>query len=382
MANELRIGFIGAGAVNFGGAEGPWDHASRLERLPGLHLVGVADVDVAAAERKLRERAGPMYEGTRVFGSFAEMLERCDLDAVWIGLPPCAHGAADNGRDVELRCAEAGVHLFIEKPLSACPPAEVRKVADALARSDVIVSVGYMFRYSKAVERMAELLAEGGARPTAFLARYACAYSQIRKPAWWDLRRSGGPIVEQATHFADLARCLVGEVDLASLRAVAVPEAAPCAQLADSPVLPDGRKCRLAVEEPCRGPVATTAVWRYRGGAIGSLTHGALLHGKKYECEVEVWADGLRLVLQEPYGACRLSIRLPGSEETTVEAFAADDPYLAEDAAFVEAVRGADPSRIRSPYADAVKTHELTWAIRAESSRSQGGFGAGYCPYS
>ena len=123
------------------------------------------------------------------------------------------------------------------------------------------------------------------------------------------------------------------------------------------------------MEEPCRGPVATTAVWRYHSGAVGSLTHAALLHRRKYECEVEVWADGLRLVLQDPYGACRLSVRLPGSEETTVEAFG-DDPYLAEDAAFVEAVRGADRSRIRSPYTDALKTHELTWAIRSESSRS------------
>jgi hypothetical protein len=25
---HLKLGFIGAGAVNFGGAEGPWDHVS------------------------------------------------------------------------------------------------------------------------------------------------------------------------------------------------------------------------------------------------------------------------------------------------------------------------------------------------------------------
>ena len=39
---ELKIAFIGAGAVNFGGGEGPWDHASRLEQIKGLRVVGVA----------------------------------------------------------------------------------------------------------------------------------------------------------------------------------------------------------------------------------------------------------------------------------------------------------------------------------------------------
>ena len=44
--------------------------------------------------------------------------------------------------------------------------------------------------------------------------------------------------------------------------------------------------------------------------------------------------------------------------------FAVDDPYLTEDAAFVDAVRRGDGSPIRSSYADAMKTYELTWAIR------------------
>ena len=39
MSGELRIAFIGAGGVNFGGAEGPWDHASRLEQVGGVVVV-------------------------------------------------------------------------------------------------------------------------------------------------------------------------------------------------------------------------------------------------------------------------------------------------------------------------------------------------------
>jgi len=43
----------------------------------------------------------------------------------------------------------------------------------------------------------------------------------------------------------------------------------------------------------------------------------------------------------------------------------ADDPYLEEDAVFLEAVRSMDhPSKILSSYADAVETHKLSYKIQ------------------
>ena len=38
---ELRVLFIGAGAVNFGGAEGPWDNSRRLEGEGGVLIVAI-----------------------------------------------------------------------------------------------------------------------------------------------------------------------------------------------------------------------------------------------------------------------------------------------------------------------------------------------------
>ncbi len=73
--------------MNFGGGEGPWDHASRLERIEGLKVVGVADPDVERARRKLDQRSSHMYEGAEVFSDFRAMLERRKPHAVWIGVP-------------------------------------------------------------------------------------------------------------------------------------------------------------------------------------------------------------------------------------------------------------------------------------------------------
>ena len=89
MTAELKIGFIGAGNANFGGGEGPWDHASRLERIAGLRVVGVADIDTARAQARLAPRlAGPaagMYAGAAVYADYRLMLDRARPEAVFIG---------------------------------------------------------------------------------------------------------------------------------------------------------------------------------------------------------------------------------------------------------------------------------------------------------
>ena len=43
-AAKNRVGFVGAGTVNLGGESVPWDHPSRLERVPDIVIVGIADI--------------------------------------------------------------------------------------------------------------------------------------------------------------------------------------------------------------------------------------------------------------------------------------------------------------------------------------------------
>lgn len=359
---ELRIAFIGAGGVNFGGAEGPWDHASRLEQIGGVKVCGVADPDTEKARRQLAARESAMYEQASVFADYRRMLHEVDLDAVWIGLPPSVHGTTEEDRDVEVECARAGVDIFVEKPLSTAPTTEVSRVADIIGEQNVLVSVGYMFRYSRAVERMREVIQSvaGGAR--AFVGTYKCAYSNIHKRSWWDMRSSGGPIVEQATHFVDVARYLLGEVESETISGAAVGADEPKGILSDIPQLPEGGNIDRDVPTEFRIPRAVTAGWKFESGAIGSLTHGVVLHGDKYESALEVWGDGVSLRLDDPYGRCSLAMRLPGEEETHVQQFA-DDPYLAEDQAFVEAVKTRNTDLIRSDYQDALRTYRLTGQI-------------------
>jgi predicted dehydrogenase len=178
----------------------------------------------------------------------------------------------------------------------------------------------------------------------------------------------GGPIVEQATHFVDLARYLMGDVDADTVRAVAIPGSSPMGTLCDVPKLPDGRPMDAPVPPEFRHPRVTAAVWKFTSGAVGSLTHASLLHREKYDTQLEVWGDGLRIVLLDPYGRPKIQVRRPHSEVMEEIEIGDDDPYLSEDQAFVRAVRTGDRSGIRCGYADGLKTYELTWAIADASS--------------
>lgn len=68
------------------------------------------------------------------------------------------------------------------------------------------------------------------------MGRYNCTYNNIAKPAWWDTLKSGGCIVEQATHFVDAMRYLSqSEFKKDSIQAVGV---GPDMELSDMPAPP------------------------------------------------------------------------------------------------------------------------------------------------
>ncbi|EIW51521.1 uncharacterized protein TRAVEDRAFT_176340 [Trametes versicolor FP-101664 SS1] len=373
MSETVNILLVGAGEINFGSVEGPWNHTLRLEQIlgPRLRVVALIDLDAsratAALDAKLASPAAPAYADCKVFPTVTEAarspLSQTPHIAI-VGAPPFARGTDIPGRDLELQLVEAFPRcaLFVEKPVSSGPEDAAWRVADVLEKSGTLVGVGYMLRYLKAVQVMKKIISENGLVVMGTNARYVMAYEWARKPAWWDKTRSGGPIIEQATHFCDLSRYFGGDVHLPSVVAHTVqPNEAPgqlsAKRFDEDPIPPENRLPRL-----------TSATWKYRGGAVGTLTHVIALHGNTYDTEFEVYADGYRFKLVDPYGTPKLCIRRPGAAEEEVHVFKEDDPFRTELETFVDVVeeRGSR-DRVLSSYEDAIKTYELTWAIRRAS---------------
>ena len=287
--------------------------------------------------------------------------------AIWVGSPPAYRGSEQPGRDLERHLVEAfpNVGIFIEKPVSTGPVDQAQKVAQLLEKSGNMVSVGYMLRYLKVVQKMKQILEENNLKVMATNARYIMAYEHTAKIEWWNKAETCGPIVEQATHFCDLSRYFGGEVDLSTVMAHSLEHFEPAGHLSKIPI----DESKIAPEN--RIPRITCATWKYESGAVGSLTHAVALQGFNYSTEIDVLADGYSLRLVDPYNAPALYFRRPGDDHEEVVRYQNDDPFFSEVSNLIDNIEhGPGSAPILSSYDDAVKTYALSWAIRNASEAS------------
>ncbi len=129
MTSTLQIGVIGVGYLG-------QHHARIFSGLPGVTLVGVADLDACRAEDIARKH------GCESCGDYRSLIERCD--AVSIVTPTTTHHA------IALECIEAGKDLFIEKPVTERAD-EAREIISRAAAQGLILQVGHIERFNPAV---------------------------------------------------------------------------------------------------------------------------------------------------------------------------------------------------------------------------------------
>jgi len=383
-SDDFNVLFIGAGNIMFGSDEGPWNHSFRFEHKLGRRLKVVALIDpaieraTAALQKKCDSFVVSAYQDTRVFKTLEDFVKNMAPKdrprAVIVGSPPMFRGSLVPGRDIEMQILKffPGVAMFIEKPIATGPKHEIEdgfKIAKIIQDSKTICSVGYMLRYLKAVQMMKKIIDENQLTVMVTIARYACAYEAIAKPDWWDKSLSAGPIIEQGTHFCDLSRYFGGEVDISTVSAHSLEWDENAGHLTKMVV----DESKIAPEN--RIPRATSAVWKYDSGAVGSLMHVVALQGTNYSCELEVYADGYQLKLVDPYVQPTLHIRKPGDDHEQVIRFPDDDPFFSEVSNLIDIIEDIeeDPeaAQILSSYEDAVRTYQLTWAIREVSERTR-----------
>lgn len=282
----------------------------------GARVVALHDEDVARADE-----LAALAPGSTVVKDWRD-LDFAALDAVFVCTPPHARGP------VELAALDAGVPVFVEKPLALSAP-HTDALHDVLRRTSVITAVGYMNRYRPSVVRARDAL--HGRAVLGMSASWAGGRYAV--PRWADDARSGGPINEQATHLVDLARYLVG--DIREVHAIA-----------------DERG----------GPAATTeaiaVTLRFASGGLGSLFYSCQAPQKWINLQVfgesaHVFLDGWDFRLRQDDG--RLFPDVPADR---------DEIFTIEVAAFFDALRTGSRDSIRSDVLDAIETQRAVDAIR------------------
>lgn len=318
---SVRIGFIGSGGIAS-------HHMGQLAGQPNAEMVAFCD----AVEERARSRA-EQYGG-RAYTDFRQMLDREDLDAVFICTPPHVHG------EIEFACIDRGLPMFIEKPVSN-DLALAEAIRDRIEAEGIITCVGYHWRHLEATRAAVEALA--GKTVCMALGFWCGGFPMV---PWWRKRaQGGGQNVEQTTHIFDLLRYLCGEV-------------------AEVQAMYAQRVMHEVVEGSDVDDVGCVNL-RFESGAVASVTNC---------CCVRNWGlVGVKVLAHDvvcEIGGDGSGVVVPASGPAQSVQPTAEQPQRVT-AAFLRAVEARDQAAVPSPYADAVRTLAVT-AAAEEAARTGG----------
>lgn len=306
------IGFIGAGGVT------AWQHFPNIERIDGVEVVGICDIDESTRSNAAERFDAAAYTDSEV------LCESHDLDAVFVAVPPFAHGPPEH------TVIDHGIDLFVEKPLGLDIDT-ARKIGDAADNADIVTQVGYMNRYADVIEQAKSLI---GDRTVSFVSgRWI---GGVPDTGWWGVaERSGGQVVEQSTHIFDLVRYFAGEVDRV-----------------------DAYGGQEIVTDKLDFPDTTTVSMHHTNGAVSHVLSSSV--ASEESVGLELAGEGFQLDVDLTERRFQGTV---DGEDVSYDGQSLDKAFRSEVSDFFEAVRRDDIDRPRSPYADAERTFALTLAV-------------------
>jgi len=313
MADRVRVGFVGAGGIAVHA------HIPALKEIEGVEIAALCDVSEERAKAACEQFGGRAYQDHR------DMLQREELDALFVCLPPDAH------TDAELIAAAKGIHLFVEKPI-VINMQKGLEIADAIKNANVISSVGYQLRYTPVAE-WARTFLQG--KPVSLVAGNRWGGIPGGPDHWWRvMARSGGMFHEQATHNMDLMRYFVGDVARVYAR-----YSFNVLKEVENLTVPDAQVILLEFKNGATGCFSTSCALTKGGvggwGSLDVILRDVMLH------------IGYEDITVVPEGAVEVELPPRG---------------MSIQQAFIHAIRTGDRSVIRSDYHDALKTTEVTLA--------------------
>ena len=329
MTDKVKLAFIGSGGI----VCSHLDHG--LKDFEDVQFVGWCDLneETAAARHEQVGGQGAIYTDPR------RMLDDTRPDAVYIMLPPYAHGPAE-----EL-VIERRLPFFVEKPVAA-NLGTAQKVAEGVEKHRLVTAVGYHNRYRKSVQRVVGLLQSqtpvmmhGG-----WLGGGPREYVGIWK--WWVQKHmSGGQFLEQTTHTIDLARYFFG--DVTSVYAVPVLNRR---ERPDFFTIEDASMVQMAFFNGAAANLYSSCSTPLGGGV--SLT---------------VWSTDMRAEFTGWEHS--VQIHLPGDEQITIPGEA--NVFALEDRAFVNSVKAGENLGILATYEDGLRATAIAWAANLSMETGQ-----------
>jgi len=187
---KVNIGVIGVGRIGR-------LHARNLKyQVPGTKVLAVADI----LEKSARETASQLEIPTAE-KDYRVLLENKDIDAVVI----CS--STDTHAQIISETAEAGKHIFCEKPIAL----DIDKIHQAIAavkNAGIKLQVGFNRRFDPSFKKAKDLVVKGTIG-TPHLVRITSRDPE--PPPISYVKVSGGIFLDMMIHDFDMARFLLGQ---------------------------------------------------------------------------------------------------------------------------------------------------------------------------
>mgnify|MGYP003288054230 CR=1 FL=1 len=186
---QLKIGIIGAGRI------GSLHAKSITYNVPTATVVGITDVFKANAEKVAAELNIP-----KIYDDYKQMLADPEVEAVLV----CS--STDTHADIAIEAAEAGKHIFCEKPVDLTPE-KVNAVIDAVAKAGVKLQVGFNRRFDHNFSTIKSMINDGKVGDVEVI---KITSRDPAPPSPEYAAVSGGMFVDMTIHDFDMARFLAG----------------------------------------------------------------------------------------------------------------------------------------------------------------------------
>jgi UDP-N-acetyl-2-amino-2-deoxyglucuronate dehydrogenase len=193
----VRVGLVGCGRIS-------GSHVASIDKIDGLRLVAVADVEI--------DRANALAEGRGIpaFRTVEELVGGAECDVVTVCTPSGLHPAHG------IVAARAGRHVIVEKPM-AISLADADALVQACDAAGVHLFVVKQNRLNPPVQLLRRAVDKGRfgriylANTTVRWTRPQEYYDAAPWRGTWEF--DGGAIMNQASHYVDLIQWLVGPVE-------------------------------------------------------------------------------------------------------------------------------------------------------------------------
>jgi UDP-N-acetyl-2-amino-2-deoxyglucuronate dehydrogenase len=193
----VRVALVGCGRIS-------GSHVGAIDRIDGLELVAVCDVDL--------DRARAVAEGRGIpsFRTIEELLAGVECDVVSICTPSGLHPG------LGIVAARVGKHVVTEKPM-AISLADADALVQACDAAGVHLFVVKQNRLNPPIQLLRRAVEKGRfgriylANTTVRWTRPQEYYDAAPWRGTWEF--DGGAIMNQASHYVDLMQWLVGPVE-------------------------------------------------------------------------------------------------------------------------------------------------------------------------